>query len=71
MAETIKYCSEGWRVEVILGRRRCPIFYQRLSSMAVLRHDETLTPRRKVNLIQAFKRIGKFKGLHVKMARGQ
>lgn len=39
--ETIKYCSEGMRVEVIHGRRRCPIFYQRLSSIlfcGMMRH---------------------------------
>ncbi len=45
--ETIKYCSEGMRVEVIPGRRRCPIFYQRLSSIlfcGMMRH----APARKI-----------------------
>lgn len=62
--ETIKYCSEGMRVEVIPWQAPMPDLLSTSFEHIVLWHDETLTPAQE-NLIQALKESGKF-SLHVK-----
>ncbi|EBX9480793.1 MerR family transcriptional regulator [Salmonella enterica subsp. enterica serovar Abony] len=66
--ETIKYCSEGMRVEVIPWQVPMPDLLSTSFEHIVLWHDETLTPAQE-NLIQALKESGKF-SLHVKNGSG-
>ncbi|ECC8922914.1 MerR family transcriptional regulator [Salmonella bongori] len=66
--ETIKYCSEGMRVEVIPWQTPMPDLLATSFEHIVLWHDETLTPAQE-NLIQALKESGKF-SLQVKNGSG-
>lgn len=66
--ETIKYCSEGMRVEVIPWQAPMPDLLSTAFEHIVLWHDETLTPAQE-NLIQSLKESGKF-SLQIKNGPG-
>lgn len=66
--ETIKYCSEGMRVEVIPWQAPMPDLLSTSFGHIVLWHDEALTPAQE-NLIQDLKESGKF-SLQVKNGPG-
>ncbi|SUH32831.1 transcriptional regulator [Salmonella enterica subsp. enterica] len=55
--ETIKYCSEGMRVEVIPWQAPMPDLLSTSFEHIVLWHDETLTPAQEKSY-SGFKRIG-------------
>ncbi|HCC0886778.1 TPA: MerR family transcriptional regulator [Salmonella enterica] len=66
--ETIKYCSEGMRVEVIPWEAPLPDLLATTFEHIVLWHDEALTVAQ-LNLIQALKTSGKF-SLQIKSGMG-